>query len=130
MTGRSASATVSLWASYGDEDEVEELGTENLDQKETTKVWDLIDALEIPDRKKGKKDEDEGYVQLRLREPGGDEGHDIFTDLRLARDRGRGRASRSPSTCRADLEALPEVQEGSRPVLTAGARARGAPSLP
>ena len=41
-------------------------------------MWKLIDKLEIPERKKGKKDEDEGYVQLRLREPGGEEGHDIF----------------------------------------------------
>jgi hypothetical protein len=30
-------------------------------------------------RKKGKKDEDEGYVMLRMREPGGDEGHEMTT---------------------------------------------------
>ena len=46
--------------------------------KETAKLWKLVDALELPERKKGKQDEDEGWVQLRLREPGGDDGHDIF----------------------------------------------------
>lgn len=67
----------SLWAAYGDGEKVKDLGTANLSDKETDKLWTLVDAVEIPDRKKGKKDEDEGYVQLRLREPG-DEQHDIF----------------------------------------------------
>ena len=68
----------SLWAAYGDRDQVKELGTKPLTKKETDKLWELVDALEIPDRKKGHKDDDEGWVQLRLREPG-DEQHDIFT---------------------------------------------------
>ncbi len=68
----------SMWASYSNEDTSDELPSKNLSDKETNKVWKLIDALEIPERKKGKKDEDEGYVSLRLREPGGEEGHDIF----------------------------------------------------
>lgn len=68
----------SMWVSYGNEDSTDELGARNLTTKEAKKVWKLIDKLEIPERKKGKKDEDEGYVQLRLREPGGEEGHDIF----------------------------------------------------
>jgi hypothetical protein len=67
----------SLWAAYGDGETTKELGTANLSQKETDKFWSLVDAVEIPDRKKGKKDEDEGYVQLRLREPG-EEQHEIF----------------------------------------------------
>jgi hypothetical protein len=69
----------SLWASFSTEESTDDLGTKNLSRKEAAKVWKLIDALEIPERKKGKKDEDEGYVSLRLREPGGEEGHDIFT---------------------------------------------------
>jgi hypothetical protein len=69
----------SMWASFSHEEESDDLGNTNLNRKETTKVWKLIDALEIAERKKGKKDEDEGYVQLRLREPGGEEGHDIFS---------------------------------------------------
>ena len=68
----------SLWASYSNEDSTDELGTRNLSKKEASKVWKLIDALEIVDRKKGRKDEDEGYVYLRLREPGGDEGYEFF----------------------------------------------------
>ncbi len=68
----------SIWASYSDEDSSDELATKNLSRKESTKVWDLIDGLELADRKKGKKDEDEGYVYLRLREPGGEEGYDFF----------------------------------------------------
>jgi hypothetical protein len=68
----------SLWASYSNEDTSDELPAKNMSDKETAKIWKLIDALEIPERKKGKKDEDEGYVSLRLREPGGEEGHDIY----------------------------------------------------
>jgi hypothetical protein len=68
----------SMWVSYASEDQVEDLGTKNLDRKETRKVWDLIDQLELADRKRGTKDADAGYVQLRLREPGGDDGHDII----------------------------------------------------
>lgn len=67
----------SLWAAYGDGEKTEDLGTANLSAKEADKLWRLVDAVEIPERKKGKRDDDEGYVQLRLREPG-DEQHDIF----------------------------------------------------
>ncbi len=70
----------SLWAAYGDGKKVKELGTANLSSKDTNKLWAVIDAIEIPGRKKGRQDEDEGWVQLRLREPGGDdEEHDLFT---------------------------------------------------
>ena len=68
----------SIWASYSNEDESDELPTKLLSKKETNKVWELIDKIEIPDRKKGRKDEDEGYVYLRLREPSAEEGYDIF----------------------------------------------------
>ncbi|MEO8703203.1 MAG: hypothetical protein ABI867_24365, partial [Kofleriaceae bacterium] len=54
----------SMSVGYGNETE-----TENkviaLSDKETAKVWTLIDALDLENRKKGKKDEDEGWVQLR-----------------------------------------------------------------
>jgi hypothetical protein len=68
----------SFWASYARADAADKLGTVNLNPKETKNVWRLIDALEMTERKKGKKDEDEGYVTLRLREPGDDQ-HDIYT---------------------------------------------------
>lgn len=69
----------SLWASYSEGETSKEYKAVNLDKKETRRLWDLIDNLQLPDRKKGKTDEDEGYVTLRIREPGGDEGHDLFT---------------------------------------------------
>jgi hypothetical protein len=67
----------SLWASYGKRAQVDDLGTVTLTDAESTKVWSLIDALELDQREKGKPDEDEGWVQLRLREPAGDEGHEV-----------------------------------------------------
>ncbi|MBA3541596.1 MAG: hypothetical protein H0T79_18425 [Deltaproteobacteria bacterium] len=76
----------SLWASYGDQDKIKALSTVRLDRKETDKVWRLIDAMELPERKKGKKDEDSGFVILVLREPGGDDDkHDVFT-VYISRD--------------------------------------------
>lgn len=68
----------SLWAAYSEGKDVKELGTANLSTKDTAALWDLVDAAEIPDRKKGEQDQDEGYVQLRLREPT-DEQHELFT---------------------------------------------------
>lgn len=68
----------SLWAAYGDGSKTKELGTANLSESETEKLWKLVDGVGIPDRKKGKKDEDEGYVTLRLREPDNEQ-HEIFT---------------------------------------------------
>ncbi len=70
----------SMSVGYGSEEKSENLGTIQLTKKETDKVWKLIDALDIENRKTGKKDEDEGYVMLRLRLPGGEEdGHDLVT---------------------------------------------------
>lgn len=69
----------SMSVGYGNDQKSESLGTINLDKVETKKVWKLIDALDIMNRKKGKKDEDEGYVMLILREPGGDAGHEQKT---------------------------------------------------
>ena len=69
----------SLWASYSEGDDIREYKAVNLDRKETRKLWDMIDAMDIGGRKKGKMDEDEGYVTLRMREPGGEEGHDVIT---------------------------------------------------
>jgi hypothetical protein len=64
----------SMWVSYAREASADKLGSINLTDKETRKLWTLIDALDIPNRKPGKKDEDEGYVSLQLKEPGGDDG--------------------------------------------------------
>jgi hypothetical protein len=68
----------SMWISYGREDTTDKLGSINLTEKETRKLWKLIDALDIPNRKPGKRDEDEGYVSLQLKEPGGDDDGERF----------------------------------------------------
>lgn len=67
----------SMWVSFAQEESSDKLGSINLTDKETRKLWKLIDALDIPHRKTGKKDEDEGYVSLQLKEPGGDDGGEI-----------------------------------------------------
>jgi hypothetical protein len=69
----------SMWVSYAKEEKSDDLGTTNLTDKEANKVWKLIDNLDLETRKQGKKDEDEGYVELRLREPSGDKDHDLIT---------------------------------------------------
>jgi hypothetical protein len=64
----------SMWVSFAQEESTDKLGSFNLNEKETRKLWNLIDAIDIPHRKIGKKDEDEGYVSLQLKEPGGEDG--------------------------------------------------------
>jgi hypothetical protein len=68
----------SMWVSYAVEETTDKLGSFNLDDKETKKIWDLVDALDIAHRKKGKKDEDAGYVSLQLKEPGDDTNGDVY----------------------------------------------------
>lgn len=63
----------SMWVSYARDQKSDKLGTIHLTDQETDKLWELIDALDIPGRKRGKQDEDEGYVSLQLKEPGDDE---------------------------------------------------------
>lgn len=71
----------SIWASYSNEKKSDDLGTKAMSQAESDKLWELVDALDIPSRKGGKKDDDNGTVTLRLREPGDEEEdkHKIFT---------------------------------------------------
>jgi hypothetical protein len=67
----------SMWVSFAQEESSDKLGSINLTEKESKKLWKLIDALDIPGRKVGKKDEDEGYVSLQLKEPGGEDGGEV-----------------------------------------------------
>jgi hypothetical protein len=72
----------SIWVSYTDKNgKTDNRGTKALTQAESDKLWKLVDEVDIPSRKGGKKDDDNGTVTLRLREPGDDEGdmHKIFT---------------------------------------------------
>jgi hypothetical protein len=63
----------SMWVSYARDESADKLGSFNLTDKETRKLWKLIDTLDLPSRKKGKKDEDEGYVSLQLKDPDSEE---------------------------------------------------------
>jgi hypothetical protein len=76
----------SMWVSFAQEEASDKLGSINLTDKETRKLWKLIDAVDIPSRKKGKKDEDEGFVSLQLKEPGDDGGevHRIYVSRAAA----------------------------------------------
>jgi hypothetical protein len=60
----------SMWVSYARDAKFDRLGSINLTDQETIKLWDMIDELDIPHHKNGKKDEDEGYVSLQLKEAG------------------------------------------------------------
>jgi hypothetical protein len=69
----------SMWVAYASGTDESQLGTVNLDKAETAKVWKMIDDLDLGGRDKGDRDEDAGYLQLRLREPGGEEAHDLIS---------------------------------------------------
>lgn len=69
----------SMWAAYASATEESDLGTVNLEKRETRKLWDLIDEIDLGGRDQGEPDDDAGYLQLRLREPGGEEGHDLIS---------------------------------------------------
>ena len=69
----------SMWVAYASGTDETQLGTVNLDKAETGKVWQLIDDLDLGGRDKGERDDDAGYLQLRLREPGGEEAHDVIS---------------------------------------------------
>jgi hypothetical protein len=69
----------SMWVAYASGTDQKELGTVNLSGKETNKIWGIIDEIDLGGRDKGEPDEDAGYLQLRLREPGGDEGHELIS---------------------------------------------------
>ncbi|HEU4730740.1 MAG TPA: hypothetical protein VFT22_22750 [Kofleriaceae bacterium] len=77
----------SMWVSYAKLAATDKLGSINLTPKETRKLWGLIDAMDIPNRKSGKKDEDAGYVSLQLKEPTGGQSqlHHIYIS-RASRD--------------------------------------------
>jgi hypothetical protein len=76
----------SIWAAYSkDATSDKHGGAKNLTEKESTKLWNMVDALDIPSRKKGKVDDDNGTVTLRLREPSDDGPHDVYT-IYVSRD--------------------------------------------
>lgn len=68
----------SMWLAYSLEDKAESFKPVVLSKAEETKVWKLVDVIDLPSRRRGRIDESNGTVLLRLREPG-DEEHDIYS---------------------------------------------------
>ena len=69
-----------LWVASSLEDRVNDFGTVKLDGKERKKLWKLVNAIEIPKRRKGIRDEKNGDVLLKLRVPADDgDQHKLFS---------------------------------------------------
>jgi hypothetical protein len=64
---------------YSMDDKSDDLGSFNLTAKESRKLWNLVDELNLPGRRSGFIDDDEGTVLFRLREPAGEDEHEIYT---------------------------------------------------
>jgi hypothetical protein len=67
-----------MWVAYSLEDKTESFAPVNLGGDESAKIWKLVDAIDLPSRRRGHIDEKNGTILLRLREPGDDD-HDIYT---------------------------------------------------
>jgi hypothetical protein len=76
----------SMWVSHSEASKSDDLGgAQNLTEDESIKLWNMIDALDLHSRKKGKVDDDKGTVTLRLREPTDEGPHDVYT-VYISRD--------------------------------------------
>ncbi len=75
-----------MWVSHSEASKSDDLGgAQNLTEDESIKLWNMIDALDLHSRKKGKVDDDKGTVTLRLREPTDEGPHDVYT-VYISRD--------------------------------------------
>ena len=68
-----------MWVGYAKKTKTDELGSFNLSDSESDKLWNLVDAVDIPSRKAGKVDPEHGTVSLHLREVTASGGHDLET---------------------------------------------------
>ena len=68
-----------MWVGYAKKTKTDELGSFNLSDTESDKLWNLVDAIDIPSRKAGKVDPEHGTVSLHLREVTASGGHDLET---------------------------------------------------
>lgn len=69
----------SLWVAWSTAKEAKDLGPVTLAEKETNKLWKLIERLDMFERDEGEPDEDAGTVMMRLREPVDGEEHELTT---------------------------------------------------
>lgn len=67
-----------MWVAYSLEDKLESFRPVTLTTVEADKVWALVEKIDLSSRRRGKLDEKNGSVLLRLREPGEEE-HDIYS---------------------------------------------------
>ena len=83
---QSRGRVTSMWVAHSEDTKTDDLGgAKNLTEDESVKLWNLIDALDLPSRKAGKRDHAHGTVTLRLREPTDSGPHDVYT-VYVARD--------------------------------------------
>lgn len=73
-----------LWVGYVGEEKVDDLGETALNSQEVTRLWELIEQVDVGGRRRGREDAKHGTVTMRLREPDGDGGHDLRI-VRLSR---------------------------------------------
>ncbi|MEZ4368574.1 MAG: hypothetical protein R2939_20185 [Kofleriaceae bacterium] len=67
----------SMWVAYSTAEQVDDLGTFRLSEREAEDVWRAIDDLDLAGRKRGIGDRYDGTITLRQRDPG-DVEHDLY----------------------------------------------------
>ncbi len=68
-----------MWVAYAKGEKADELGSFNMSDAEVLELWQRIDAVDIPNRRRGKPDDDNGTVSLHLRDVTDDGDHDLET---------------------------------------------------
>lgn len=76
-----------MWVAYAKGEKSDELGSFNLSQDEYEELWQKVDQVDVPNRRRGKPDPDAGTVSLHLREVNDDGEHDLET-VYVSRDTG------------------------------------------
>jgi hypothetical protein len=68
-----------MWVAYAKGKKSDELGSFNLTDKESDKLWSMVDTIDIPSRREGKVDAKHGTVSLHLRSVDDDGEHELHT---------------------------------------------------
>lgn len=68
-----------MWVAYAKGEKADELGSFNLSDAEVEELWQRIDNVDVPNRRRGKPDDKHGTVSLHLREVTDDGDHDLET---------------------------------------------------
>jgi len=73
-----------MWVAYAKGEKDDDLGSFNLTGEQADKVWEMVDAVDIPNRREGKPDTEHGNVVLHLRDVEGKH-HELYT-IYVSRD--------------------------------------------